>query len=118
VAAADENESILRRYVDELNKRNFAILDQVVADVVVFGPDETVTRDEYRQQIDGRISRLPDYHVSIDEASSLGDVVSIRWTFRGTDSTTGEKISGQAATAYRFVDGRIVEVRSVDQAND
>jgi predicted ester cyclase len=109
-----ENEAIVRRYVDELNKRNFAILDEVVAPTVVFGPDETVTREEYRQLILDRIERLPDYRVAIDKAWTNGDEVSINWTFRGTDPATGKEVVDKAASAYRIVDGKIIEVRSLD----
>jgi predicted ester cyclase len=71
----NENEAILRRYVGELNRRNFAILDEVVAPSVIFGPGEIVSRAEYRRQIEDRIARLPDYHVTIDELWCDGDAV-------------------------------------------
>lgn len=108
------NEALIRRYVDELNERNFAILDEVVAPSVIFAPDEIVSRAEYRRQIEDRIARLPDYHVTIDELWCDGDEVAIRWTRRGTDPATGEQVVGHAATAYRIVDGRIVDVRSLE----
>ncbi len=114
----DTNEAILRRYVDELNQRNLAVLDEVVALEVTFGPNEIVTRDEYRQQILDRIEQLPGYDVTIDELWTDGDRVSIRWTFRGTDSTTGERVTGHAASVYRFANGRIIEVSSPDESAD
>lgn len=109
-----DNAANFRRYVDELNKRNFSILDSVIADTVVFGPDETVTRDAYRKQILDRIDRLPDYCVTIDELWTEGDEVCIRWTHRGTDPVSGKETVGHAASAYRFANGRVVEVRSLD----
>ena len=111
----NENEAIIRRYVDELNRRNFGILEDVVAASVVFSPDETLSREEYRELIVGRIERLPDYHVTIEKAASNGDEVIIHWTFRGTDRTTGENVVGNAASAYWIVDGRIAEVRSLPE---
>ena len=111
----DKNEAIIRRYVDELNGRNLAILDEVVAPSVIFGPNETLSREEYRQLIVGRIERLPGYHVTIDKASANGDEVSIQWTYRGRDQGTGEEVVGKAASAYRIVHGRIVEVRSLPE---
>ncbi len=111
----DKNEAIIRRYVDELNDRNLAILDEVVAPSVIFGPDETLSLDEYRQLIVGRIERLPGYHVTIDRASANGDEVSIHWTFRGKDQSTGEEVVGKAASVYRIAGGRIVEVRSLPE---
>lgn len=112
------NEALLHRYVDELNERNFAILDEVVARSVVFGSGETVSRAEYRRQIEERTARLPDYHVTIDELWCDGDEVAIRWTHCGTDPATGEQVVGHAASAYRIVNGRIVEVRSLEESVD
>jgi predicted ester cyclase len=109
----NRNEAIIRRYVDELNDRNLAILDEVVSPSVIFGPDETLSLKEYRQLIVARIELLPGYHVTIDRASANGDEVSIEWTYRGKDQSTGEEVVGNAASAYRIVDGRIAEVRSL-----
>ena len=107
------DESALRRYVSELNERNFAVLDEVVADFVSMGPGENLTRYEYRQLILNRIERWPDYHVTVQEATSIGDEVILRWSVRGTDKETGESMSEQRVSGYRFLEGRIVEVRDV-----
>jgi predicted ester cyclase len=112
--SSDSNEAILRRYVDQLNRRNFAVLDDVVADEVIFGPNETVSREQYRHQILDRIERMLDYHVTIDDLWTEGDEVSILWTYRGTDNETSQKLTGHVASAYRFVNCRIVEVRSLE----
>jgi len=111
VAAAD-NESLIRRYVDELNQRNLDILDELVAEEVDF-EDRVVTHAEYRAMIVGRIAAMPDYHVTIDHAGADEITASIRWTYRGTLAANAAPIEGHAATAYTITDGRITAVRDV-----
>ena len=60
--------------MDELNNRNFAILDRVVAEIVSkrvllrtesHQAPEIVTREEYAQRIRNRVEEFPDYTVTI-----------------------------------------------------
>lgn len=108
-----ESEAVIRRYIDQLNNRNFAILDEVVADLVDMGTDGTVTREEYRKAILLRIDRYPDYHVSVKEATEERDEVILHWAVRGTDIGSGEKLAANHVSAYRLSGGRIVAVRDV-----
>jgi steroid delta-isomerase-like uncharacterized protein len=121
----ENNKAIIRRYVTELNKRNMAVLDEVVADEVFLGsllrsdssPDR-VSRETYRQQIVNRITDFPDYQVTIEEMIAEGDQVVLYWTNRKTHRVeylgvppTGKEIVEKAISIYRLRNGRIVEVR-------
>ena len=46
--SSGDNKALIRRYVDELNRRNLDILDAVVAGEVRFEDGVTVSREEYR----------------------------------------------------------------------
>jgi predicted ester cyclase len=110
-----DNEALISRYVDELNSRNFSVLDELVADEVDFG-DRMVTRAGYRQEILDRIAAMPDYRVTIEDASADRNGVTIRWRYRGTvsgkDGAQASEVEGAARSTYLIEGGRIVGVRA------
>ena len=71
----------IRRYVDELNNRNFAILDRVGGprrspSAVSYAPraskrQRSSTREEYAQSIRNRVEEFPDYTVDDPGTCSL-----------------------------------------------
>ena len=113
---AQENKAIVRRYIDELNKRNAAILDELVGEVF---------REEVRNGYTRRIQAFPDYLVEIQDMIAEGEQVMVEWTHRGTHlgeddgiAPTGKVMSGHAISIYRVVGGQIVEARGIwDQAD-
>jgi steroid delta-isomerase-like uncharacterized protein len=124
----EQNKELIQRYVDELNRRRMAILDELVADDVILGAlhyspaadPEVVTREVYRQMIAARINAFPDYHVTVEEMIAEDDQVVVYWTSRGTHRgefmgvlPTGKQIRGAAVSIYRVVGGRIAEVRGI-----
>jgi steroid delta-isomerase-like uncharacterized protein len=126
----EENKAIIRRYIDELNQRNLASLDELVAEEVILGSllrNETPVsgREIMRQSILRRLAALPDYHVTIKELIAEGDQVVLYWANRGTHQgvhlgvpPTGKVIEEVAITIYRLANGRIVEIRGIyDQAD-
>lgn len=124
----EQNKALIRLYVNELNRRHMAVLDEMVADNVILGSlhqsppadSESVTREAYRQLITARINAFPDYRVTIEEMVAEGDQVVVYWTSRGTHRgefmgvlPTGKQITGAAVSIYRIVNGRITEVRGM-----
>jgi len=106
----DAKQKIISYYVDELNKRNFAVLNDVVADKVIID-SKSITRDEYKKIIDSRIAEFPDYQVKIKKMNTKGDVVVLSWERIGTSAKTGEKLREELRSEYRIIDERICEVR-------
>ncbi len=114
VPSAEEiaaTKAIVRRYIDELNKRNVGILDDLVAED--FRP--TVIAG-YERQVGG----FPDYRVEISDLISEGDQVVVEWTHTGVHrgtydgvAPTGRTVTGHAITIYRIVDGRITAARGI-----
>jgi steroid delta-isomerase-like uncharacterized protein len=109
------NKAIVRRYIDELNRRNVAVIDEVVA---------TDLRDTIRQSYKRNVSAFSDYVVQIEEMIAEDDKVVVVWTHRGTHRgdydgipPTKRVIAGRAISIYRVVGGRIVDVDGIwDQA--
>jgi len=129
-----DNKALLRRYVDQLNQRNLAILDELVADDVRIRSLQRLEQTEahtltgrgaYRAGIVQRITAFPDYHVTILEMIAEADQVMLYWRNRGTHSgvyrgipPTGKVIEEMAISIYRISDGRIVEVRGFNDTYD
>lgn len=123
--SAETNKALIRRYVDELNRRNLAILEELVAEKIISGSlfpeleaDEIISRETYKGWILQRISACPDYHVTIERLLAQGDQVILFWTSRWTHSQeymgvppTGKLLKGTAVSVYRIAEGQIVEVR-------
>ena len=110
-----ENKTIVRRYIDQLNQRNEAILDELVADEF---------REAVRQGYLRNITAFPDYFVEIQDMVAEGEQVVVEWSHTGVHNgvynglpPTGKTITGSAISIYRLRDGQIVEARGAwDQA--
>jgi steroid delta-isomerase-like uncharacterized protein len=121
----EKNKAIIRHYIDELNRRNLAILDELVAEEVILGSllrNETAVsgRETMRQGILRRLAAFPDYHVTIKELIAEADQVVLYWANRGTHRgeflgvpATGKVIEEVAVSIYRLAGGRIVEIRGI-----
>jgi steroid delta-isomerase-like uncharacterized protein len=110
-----ENKTIVRHYIDQLNQRNEAILDELVADEF---------REAVRQGYLRNITAFPDYFVEIQDMVAEGEQVVVEWSHTGVHNgvydglpPTGKTITGSAISIYRLRDGQIVEARGAwDQA--
>lgn len=107
----EDNKNIIRRYIEELNRRNDAILDELVA---------SEFRETVRQGYLRNITAFPDYFVEIKDILAEGDQVVVEWTYRGTHrgvyqgiKPSGKEISGSAISIYRLRDGQIVDSRGI-----
>lgn len=111
----EENKALIRRYVDQLNQRNVAILDELVADEF---------REAVRQGYLRNITAFPDYFVEIQDMVAEGEQVVVEWSHTGVHSgvydglpPTGKTVTGSAISIYRVRDGQIVDARGAwDQA--
>lgn len=112
---ARTNKAIVRRYIEELNRRNPAILEELVA--VEF-------RDEVLQGYRRNVSAFPDYQVQIEKMIAEGDEVVLVWRHSGRHlgvyegiAPTGKTITGEAISIYRLVKDKICAAYGVwDQA--
>jgi steroid delta-isomerase-like uncharacterized protein len=127
--STDANKAIIRRYIEQVNRRNDAVIDELVAnDVMVStllavsddasGP--SVGRDVVRQRYRRNTTAFPDCQVTVEQLIAEGDIVVMHWTHRGTHMgdvlgvpATGREIRGAAISIYRIVDGKIAEMQAL-----
>lgn len=119
--AAEENKSIVRRWVDEAyNPGNVGLMDELfAADFVNHDPANPMVRDleGLKQDVRTQQEAFPDRHTSIDELLADGDKVIKRFTFRGTQSgewngipATGKQVTLQGIDILRIENGQITEI--------
>jgi steroid delta-isomerase-like uncharacterized protein len=80
------------------------------------GGSATFTHADGIKEAKGWRQAFPDLKVSVDLIVAEGDLVSVRWTARGTNSgtgngipATGKYVQTSGTTVFRFVDGAIAE---------
>jgi len=124
----EENKAIVRRLFEAGNKRNLALLDELMAADCVDNALQLRSREEYKQMFTMTLKGFPDWHETIEDITAEGDKVWVR--FKGTGTHTGEyqeylpsigkitlaptgkKITITGVLIYRIVDGKIVEKES------
>jgi predicted ester cyclase len=116
----EENKAIVRKMVEEYNKANFDILDDLVAPEYIgrfSGPPHQLQGLESLKQL-FKMGRegCPDWHETIEDIIAEGDKVWVRTTYTGTNTgeffglaPTGKKITTMAVDIYRIINGKIVE---------
>jgi hypothetical protein len=105
----DQYQKIITRYVNELNKRNYSVLDQVLNDEIIVEAINT-TKEEYKKQIQDKIKLYPDYLVEIIDIKSIGDTVTLNWHRTGINNETGEQLDEKLISNYKLSNGKIYEV--------
>ena len=116
--STEENKALLRRYADEIiNKRNLAILDELMApglakDLVNNG----VLPDRFNQAKFGFFYSFPDLQITIEDDFAEGDKVGTRGYITGTHkgdfeglAPTGKQVKFGYITLWRVENGKLVE---------
>jgi predicted ester cyclase len=103
--SAQSNKAIVSRYIQELNQRNLAVLEELVAEDF---------RSTVLEGYSRNITAFPDYTVTIEEMIAEGDEVVLVWNHQGTHlgvyegvSPTGNVIIGRHISIYHIVNGLI-----------
>lgn len=102
---AEANKAAIRRYIDQLNRRNLGVLEELVAPAF---------RDIVRAGYERNVTAFPDYAVAVEEMIAEGDKVVVVWNHRGTQrgayngvAPTGKVITGRAISIYTLTSGQI-----------
>lgn len=118
---ASNNKELSRRILDEVwNKRNLAIIDELVAPDFAFhdpmAPPGTTGIETYKQFVHANLAAFPDIRLTVEDSISEGEFVATRWTATGTQTghLAGNPPSGRSVTISgmnfsRVVDGKFVE---------
>jgi steroid delta-isomerase-like uncharacterized protein len=118
-ARLEENKAIVRRVIEEVDKGNWAIFDELLARDYVYhmprGP-KPLTREEYEELMRAIRAAFPDQRVTIEDMIAEGDKVVTRYTSSGTHKgdfmgipATGNKVVATGIVISRIADGKIAE---------
>ncbi|MFB0502608.1 MAG: ester cyclase [Candidatus Bathyarchaeia archaeon] len=125
----EENKAIVRRWIEDINRRNLAILDELVAPdffhstFQLRGPEGT--KQFYAMFLKG----FPDCHEALEDIVAEGDRVWHRFTTTGAHTgefefggmtlpPTGKKFTMTGVNFWRIVDGKVVEKGGVSDQLD
>ena len=112
------NKEVASRVVTEiLSGGNFELSNELYAsDFVNHGQTRDIGLAEDQAAARGWKSAFPDMVMTPDKLVAEGDLVTVLWSARGTNTgsgnglpATGKALSGRGITIWRIVDGRITE---------
>jgi len=115
---ADRNKSVVRRvFTEVLSQGKFEITDQIYAKHYL---NHDTTGDlalDQSQAIDhGWRSAFPDLEMTVEKEIAEGDLVTVLWRGRGTNTgvgnglnATGKKVDGRGISIFRVANGKIQE---------
>lgn len=126
----EENKAVVRRFIEELNERNIAIMDELIAPDMAHPTLQVHGPENYKQFETALWKAFPDWHETILDMVAEGDKV---WCFGKVTAThkgewlsflpqinkkarlapTGKQITFTYVGMYRIVDGKIVDRRSI-----
>ena len=119
---SETNLNAVRRFYDAYNKKDEAILNEVIADDYVDYGHEPPGRGVPGAKNDHQeVARgLADARFDIDEIFGSDDRAVVRWTLHATHtgpfagiSPTQKKIAVRGISLYRLRDGKITETRNL-----
>ena len=118
--STEENKSLVRHWFEELDKRNFAIIDELIPEDYIDHnpplPDLPPGREGVRQSSLRLFDAFPDAVHILEDQMAEGDKVMTRLTTRATFQgeilgiqPTGNVVEVSGIAVHRVVDGRLVE---------
>lgn len=118
ISQQDQNKAIARRVFEEIfNQGKFQVADEIYApDFVNHGLHKDAGLAEDQAAVHFEKQACPDLKITYGPMVAEGDLVSVRWIFRGTNTArvdwlpaTGAKIELSGITIWRITDGKIGE---------
>jgi predicted ester cyclase len=115
---AEKNKAVVRRVFTEiLSQGKFEITPEVYArDYVNHGTTQDLGLDESQASDHGWRSAFPDLEMTVEKEIAEGDMVTVLWRGRGTNSgignglsATGKKVDGRGISVFRVANGKIEE---------
>jgi ketosteroid isomerase-like protein len=121
--STEQNKALFSRLLDELNRGNLGVVDQVIApDAVLISPhlpEPVRGRQAFKDAFGGiGIEALGVQYPPPEEMIAEGDSVAVRFIARGTHrgefagaAPTGKPFTLNSVVFYRVANGQIVEYR-------
>ncbi len=116
--STEDNKALVRRWYEDFNQRNLAIVDELFTpDYVYHNPPTTLHGpEEFKQFLSLYLTAFPDAHFTVEDEIAEGDRVASRATLRGTHQgefmgipPTGKPMTVTGIGIDRIVDGKFVE---------
>lgn len=121
----EENKAVIRLYTEACNKKDLALLDELVAPDYFHPVFQLRGREEYKQFESMLWKAFPDWHETIEDIAAEGDKVWYSMKITGTHTgelyfpapsgkmmklvPTGKKFIMTGVSVKRIVDGKIIE---------
>ena len=112
------NKAVAMRVFEEIfNQGKFQVADEIYApDFANHGLHKDFNLQDDQAAVHWEKKALPDLKMTVDPIAAEGDLVTVVWTLRGTNTAaasplpaTGAKLELRGITVWRIVDGRIRE---------
>ena len=117
--SVEENKALVRRYIEEMDKGNMAIVDQLFAtNCVSHYPGGLDVRgpEALKEHLTGIYTAFPDFLHTIEDMIAEGDKVVARFINRVTHkgefmgiAPTGKQVVFTAIAIFHIVNGKFVE---------
>jgi steroid delta-isomerase-like uncharacterized protein len=113
-----KNKAVAARVFEEIfNQGKFQVADEIYAsDFVNHGLHRNFDLQADQAAVHAEKKAFPDLKMTVDLMVAEGDLVTVVWTFRGTNTAagyglppTGARIELRGITVWRIVDGKIRE---------
>ena len=114
---SEQNKAIVRRWLEEMDKHNFEIIDEVVSPDLRFhfpGNPTPMTFEEYKQFVHSVYEAMPDLRHKIEDLIAEGDSVVMRATDTATHkgefmgvAPTGKEVTLGCPSSLLVRPGRI-----------
>jgi len=116
----EENKAIVRRWIEEINKGNLGILDELVAPDFFHPTHQLRGPEGIKQFYTMFLNVFSDIHETVKDIIAEGDKVWHYFECTGTHTgeyrglaPTGKKVAWTGVNFWRIVDGKVVEKASV-----
>ena len=116
----EENEAIVRRFIEAYNTNNLDLLDDIVAPDFFDHAHQQQGLESLKQRLKMGLDAFPDWHETIEDIIAKGDKVWVRLSYTGTSTgewfglaPTGKKVTTTAVDIHRIVNGKLVEYWNV-----
>jgi len=114
----ERNKAIAERFFDEIfNQGKFQTFNEICSPNFMnhgLHRNSTLQEDQAAARMEKRL--VPDLHMTVDMMIAEGDLVTVLWTARGTNTgsagafpSTGARIEVRGTTIWRITDGKIRE---------
>jgi steroid delta-isomerase-like uncharacterized protein len=113
-----KNKAIAGRVFEEIfNQGKFQVADEIYAsDFANHGLHRNFDLQDDQAAVHAEKKAFPDLRITVDLMVAEGDLVTVVWTFRGTNTAagyglppTGARVELRGITVWRIVDGKIRE---------